>query len=121
MRVTSGHIQAILGLLIFSILLGTVIGCGQSGSASFIENLVSEFPAVKKGESAQIECIVDTRNGSGLTYAWTATGGSILGTGSIVNWTAPDVFGTYSVAVTVMDERGRESSREVSIKVTEAG
>jgi hypothetical protein len=121
MRVTGIHIKAILGSLILSILLGAVMGCGQSGSAYYIENLVSEFPAVKKGESAQIECIVDARNDSGLSYEWTATGGSILGTGSIVNWTAPDVYGTYSVAVTVMDERGRESSREVSIKVTEAG
>ena len=121
MQVPGIYIKAIFGLLILCIFSGAIISCGQAGSASVIENLVSELPAVKKGESTQIECITAARHGSGLTYEWTATGGSILGTGSIVYWTAPDIYGTYSVTVTVMDESGRESSRQLSINVTESG
>lgn len=121
MRVPGVYIKAIIGLLILSIFSGAIISCSQAGSTSFIENLVSELPAVKKGESTQIECTTAARYGSELTYEWTATGGSILGTGSTVNWTAPDIYGTYSVAVTVTDERGRESSKQLSINVTESG
>ena len=111
-------IVVFLTLIIFS---GAIISCSQAGSAPIIENLVSESPAVKKEESTQIECIAAARNGSGLTYEWAATGGSILGTGPIVTWTAPDVYGTYSVAVTVVGENGSESSRELNINVTESG
>ena len=121
MRIPGIYIKVFLGLLIIGILAGAAISCGQAGSASMIENLVSEFPAIKKGESTQIECITAAKYGNRLSYEWTATGGSFLGTGSMVNWIAPDVYGTYSVAVTVMDESGRESSSELSINVTESG
>ena len=121
MRVPGVYVKAIFGLLILCIFSGAIISCGQASSAPVIENLVSELPAVKKEESTQIECITAARNDSGLTYEWAATGGSILGTGRIVTWTAPDVYGTYSVAVTVVNENGKESSRELSINVTESG
>ncbi len=121
MRMSGRHIIVIIGLLTFSIVLSGIIGCGRTGSGSLIENLVSEYPAVKQGESTQIECITAPRYGNGLTYEWTATAGSILGTGSIVTWTAPDVCGTYSVAVTVVDESGVEESGELSINVTKSG
>jgi len=121
MQVPIASIKAISGLLILCIFSGAIVSCSQAGSASIIENLVSELPAVKKGESTQIECITATRHGSGLTYEWAATGGSISGTGRMVTWTAPDVYGTYSVAVTVVNENGKESSRELSINVTESG
>jgi hypothetical protein len=121
MRVSGACTRVIIGLLTFSVLLSGIISCGRAGSGSLIENLVSEYPAVKQGESTQIECITAPRYGNGLTYEWTATAGSILGTGSIVTWTAPDVCGTYSVAVTVVDESGAEASEELSINVTKSG
>ena len=121
MRVSSVYIKVIIGLLVLGILLGVAVGCSQASSALIIENLVSESPAVKRGESTQIECITAAGDSSGLSYEWTTTGGSILGTGSLVTWTAPNVYGTYSVAVTVVDENGSESSEELSINVTESG
>ena len=121
MRVPVVYIKPIICLLLLGIFSGAIISCGQTGSASIIESLVSELPAVKTGESTQIECITAAKYGRGLTYECMANGGSILGTGSIVNWTAPDEYGTYSVTVTVSDEKGRESSRELSINVSESG
>lgn len=121
MQVRGVYIKVILGLLALGILLSGILGCGRAGGGSLIENLVSEYPAVKQGESTHIECITAARYGSGLTYEWTATAGSILGTGSMVTWTAPDVCGTYSVAVTVLDENGNEASEELSINVTKTG
>jgi len=121
MKVPGIYIKATIGLLILSIFSGAFIGCGQGDSTQVIEDLVSEFPAVKMGESIQVECITADRYGNRLTYEWAATGGSILGTGSIVTWTAPDEYGTYSIVVTVTDYNGGGSSRELSINVTESG
>jgi hypothetical protein len=121
MRVSGAYIKVIIALLMFGILLSGIMSCGRAGSGSLIENLVSKYPAVKQGESTQIECITAPGYGNGLTYEWTATAGSILGTGSIVTWTAPDVCGTYSVAVTVVDESGVEASEELNIDVTKTG
>jgi hypothetical protein len=121
MQVRGVYIKVILGLLTLGVFMSCIIGCGRAGSGSIIEGLVSEYPAVKQGESTQIECITSTRYGSGFTYEWTATAGSILGTGSMVTWTAPDVCGTYSVTVTVVDESGVEASEELNIDVTKTG
>ena len=121
MRMSSIYVKEILGLLILCVFSVAVINCSQTGGALVIEDLISEFPAVKKGESTQIECITAARYGNGLSYEWTASGGSILGTGSIVTWTAPDIYGTYLVTVTVADKSSGESSRELSINVTESG
>ncbi|HEY32888.1 MAG TPA: hypothetical protein G4O10_07265 [Dehalococcoidia bacterium] len=122
MRAVGVYIKkVILGFLILIIFSGAVIGCGQAGNTSIIEDLTSEFPAVKRGESTQVECITAARYGNGLTYEWTATGGSISGTSSVVTWTAPDIYGTYLVTVTVTDKSGSESSERLSINVTESG
>ncbi len=121
MQVSGVYTKMVLGLLMFGVFLSGILGCGQAGSGSVIESLVSEYPAVKQGESTQVECITTATYANGLTYEWTTTAGSILGTGSIVTWTAPDVLGTYSVAVTVVDESGAEESRELSINVTKSG
>ncbi|HEY40471.1 MAG TPA: hypothetical protein G4O18_01275 [Dehalococcoidia bacterium] len=120
MQIHAASIRIVLGLLVIGCILGGIIGCGQAGGGSIIKDLITDLPAVKIQESTRIECIT-AANSDGLTYEWTTTGGSILGAGSIVTWTAPDVYGTYSVAVTVMDEKGRESSKDISIKVTESG
>ena len=114
-------VKVVICLLIVGIVLGSISSCGGNGGAPVIEDLISELPAVKKGESTRIECITDAGYRNGLSYEWTASGGSILGTGAIVTWTAPDTYGTYSITVTLMDEDGRESSRELSVNVTESG
>lgn len=121
MQLPVAYTKAVLGLLVLCLLLGGIVGCGQAGSGSIIKDLVTEWPAVKIEESTRVECITAAANSEGLTYEWTATGGSIQGKGAVVTWTAPDTYGSYSVAVTVTDESGRESSRELSINVTESG
>ena len=121
MQMRSVYIKVILSLLTLGVFWGCILGCGRADSGSVIQNLVSEYPAVKQGESTQIECITAARYGSGLTYEWTANAGSILGTGSIITWTAPDVCGTYSVTVTVVDENGVEASEDLDINVTKSG
>src|SRR5208337_1561546 len=53
-----------------------------------------------------------------LTYSWTATGGTVGGTGSDVQWKSSGVpAGNYTVRVRVDDGRGGTSNCSVGIRV----
>lgn len=56
-------------------------------------------------------------NGDALTYTWSATGGSISGTGSTVNWTAPATEGIFQIKVVVTDDKGLSAEATTSILV----
>jgi hypothetical protein len=65
-----------------------------------------------------VTCNATDPDGDALTYEWTATGGNISGTGTVVNWTAPPEVDIYNVTVVVKDGHGREDTRFVSLSVT---
>jgi hypothetical protein len=68
--------------------------------------------------SVQLTCTASDPDGDELTYEWTATAGSISGTGPVVSWTAPQEVGTCDVAVVVRDGYGGQATRSVSLSVT---
>ncbi len=87
-----------------------------------IESLVAEHMVVIFGRSTGIECVASDPDGDVLTYFWDADDGEISGEGPAVIWTAPDACGEYiTVTVTVVDGRGGEASREVTIRVRKPG
>ena len=65
--------------------------------------------------SCRIECHAKDPDGDELTFTWTASGGDIPDTGSIVNWTAPELVGTYNIAVVVTDGRGGEDTSSLNV------
>ena len=79
-----------------------------------IENLVvtPKEPDYMKGEtifqgkSCELKCLASDPNGYDLSYAWSAGGGQLSGTGPVVVWTAPNNGGTFTVTVTVTDTVG---------------
>ncbi len=56
-------------------------------------------------------------NGDALIYTWSATGGSISGTGNTVNWTAPANEGIFQIKVVVTDDKGLSAEATTSILV----
>ena len=82
-----------------------------------IESLNTERRGCVPTQSSAIECIASDPEGDELTYAWTATGGEISGQGTAITWTAPEAFGTYTITVTVTDDRGGERSDALDIGV----
>jgi hypothetical protein len=58
---------------------------------------------INPGMATQIRCTAVDPDEDDLTYTWTAGGGTLSGSGSIVNWTAPEAPGTYTVSVEVSD------------------
>jgi len=89
--------------------------------APIIESLTAEQRGCDLTESTPIECIAFDPDGDELTYQWSTTGGELTGEGSSVIWTAPEVYDTYYVTVTVTDGRGGETSDQLSIRVRQSG
>lgn len=73
---------------------------------------------VGPGESSTLTCQASDVDGDSLTYQWSATGGTISGSGSSVTWTAPQTTGVYDVTCTVDDGHGGVASDSVSVYVS---
>ncbi len=67
--------------------------------------------------SCHIQCNAEDPDSDELNYEWSADGGDISGTGSVVTWTAPDTAGLYNIAVVVTDSYGGESTRALNISI----
>ncbi|MBC7188290.1 MAG: T9SS type A sorting domain-containing protein, partial [Calditrichaeota bacterium] len=69
------------------------------------------------GEAVDVYCTAVDRDGGSLTYYWTATGGTLQGTGSKVAWVAPSAAGEYAISCRVVDAAGAEDSSSVRLQV----
>jgi len=90
---------AVASLLILVLL--AVSGCNKP---PVVISLTPSTTELARGVSCTVTCVAsDPNTDDVLTYAWTASGGTISGTGSTVSWTAPTTEGNYTVTVTVSD------------------
>jgi len=64
-----------------------------------------------------VTCTASDRDGDQLSYEWTTTGGIISGTGTAINWTAPEEVGVYDIMVVVNDGHNGEDTELVAIIV----
>lgn len=71
-----------------------------------ISSLTAEPAKVTPGETTTITCMATDPDGDTLSYAWSATGGTVSGTGNIITWKSPEVDGEFIISVTVDDGRG---------------
>lgn len=65
----------------------------------------------------QVTCDAEDPDEDDLSYEWTVDGGDILGTGAVVNWSAPQESGVYRITVTVKDGHGSLDTRMLSVIV----
>jgi PBP1b-binding outer membrane lipoprotein LpoB len=84
-----------------------------------VTSLAADPAAVAPGAAATITCAAADPEHDTLTYVWTATGGTVTGTGATVTWTAPDAEGTYTITCTVSDGEN-DTSEAVQVTVTTA-
>jgi len=82
-----------------------------------ITSLTADADWVTPMNSQQIECVVSDPNNDNLSYEWSASGGDISGTGSVVTWTAPEAIDIYDITVKVIDDLGNETMDSLSIGV----
>ncbi|MDH4269750.1 MAG: PKD domain-containing protein [Dehalococcoidia bacterium] len=78
-----------------------------------ISSLIADPDWTTPSGTIQVTCTASDPDGDELSYEWSASGGSISGTGTVVNWTAPEEVGIYHVTVAVTDGHGGEDTRFV--------
>jgi hypothetical protein len=97
-----------------------IIGCESPAAVNHspvIGNLVSERNVIFPLQHSEITCVASDLDSDNLSYEWSANGGSIFGEGPVVNWTAPDALGTYSITVAVSDGNGSQITSYLNIQV----
>ena len=69
------------------------------------------------GGTTSLTCSASDPDGDPLTYAWTASAGSIEGSGATVTFRAPDAAGRPTVTCAASDPDGAQARREIAITV----
>jgi len=112
-----GRYLLIVGIVAAAVLLAILFHTMLGNEQPRIISLGARPEKVLPLESCEITCHAIDPDEDELSYSWSASGGSISGTGMTVNWTAPDSGGFYKVTVTVTDPRGDEAMSQVTITV----
>jgi hypothetical protein len=103
----------VVAAALLAILFSTVLANHRPAIASLIAAQEEVLPL----GSSQIGCDASDRDGDELSYQWSASGGSITGTGAIVTWVAPDEAGVYDITVVVADGQGGEDMGSITLSV----
>ena len=109
----------IMAIVVAAVLVAILVHTMLANQLPAIISLAAQPNSVIPSGSCQIVCHATDPDGDDddLSYDWSASRGSISGTGATVNWTAPDSAGSYKVGVTVTDPRGGEAMSQVTITV----
>ena len=82
-----------------------------------IKSLTTDDKSVRKHETATIKCRASDPDGDELSYVWSADGGDISWEGSVATWTAPGEIDTFTITVTVSDDKGGEDTETIDLRV----
>ena len=85
-----------------------------------IKSLSADSTIILLGSGIKVYCTATDKDNDVLSYAWSVSGGSISGSGSQVNWTAPNSVGTYFITCLVEDGNSGEVNDTINIKVVES-
>jgi len=105
-----------IGVVAAVVVLVTVFDMLLADHPPAVADLEAPQMVVPSGTS-EIVCVASDRDGDVLSYNWSASGGSMSGMGPAVNWTAPEVSGSYNITVIVTDGRGQEVTKQIEIAV----
>jgi len=80
-----------------------------------ISSLIADTDWTTPSGTIQVTCTASDPDGDELGYEWSASGGSISGTGMTANWIAPGEFGTYDITVVVADSQGGKDMGSIAL------
>jgi hypothetical protein len=112
---------------VFIALAVAIVGTGCNTTedivqvAPVIASVIVNPTSVSAGGTAQITVTASDGNSDPLTYAYSANGGAVTGSGSSATWTAPTTAGSYQVTVTVTDGNGGTATGNGTLTVNAAG
>lgn len=89
----------------------------RANEPPYINSLIADADWITPSGSLRATCAASDPDGDDLSYEWSASGGSITGTGAVVNWTAPGEAGIYDITVLVTDGQGGEDTGSIALSV----
>lgn len=89
----------------------------EANQSPVISKVTANPAEVVSGKSVTITAVAADPDDDPLTYSWSASDGTITGTGGKVTWTAPDKTGNFSIGLTVKDNRGGQTTGSVAVNV----
>lgn len=99
---------------------GTVVDYRQSAQpytyAPRIQGLAAGQPQVEFGDTTAVFSKTFDQDSNNFTWTWSATGGTIVGTGANVHWIAPTIAGNYQITLIVADESGQRDTAFVAVQ-----
>jgi hypothetical protein len=94
---------------------GHVTVAVSSNEPPTISSLIADADWTTPSGTIQVTCTASDPDGDELSYEWSASGGSITGTGATVNWIDPGEVGIYQVTVVVTDGHGEEDMGSIAL------
>jgi hypothetical protein len=120
-----GWAVAVIVIVVIAVIAGIAVGVvmAMSGGeeaenqAPSITSLTAYPDSLAPGEASTVTCVASDPDGDTLSYVWTATGGTVSGTGDTITWIAPPVAKGYMVRVNVSDGNGGTDHDSVPVIV----
>jgi hypothetical protein len=107
-------IMLIILIIISSLANACSISVNQPPKISSLEaDTMLVYPTGK----AELQCIATDPDGDNMTFKWSCTDGTFIGTGPIVTWKAPNAYGDFHIMVIVEDSKGSSSQATLTIGV----
>ena len=82
-----------------------------------IQALAAEKQKIEIGDSVQVFATVFDQDSEDFNYSWSTNGGSIVGEGSLVTWTAPASEGAFEIQLVVADEMNNRDTTTLLLQV----
>jgi hypothetical protein len=89
----------------------------RTNNSPTIASLIADADWTLSSGGLNVTCNASDPDGDELTYEWSTTEGNITGTGTAVNWTAPQEVGVYDITVVVSDGYGASDTRTLPVSV----
>jgi len=108
--------RLVIVVVVAAVLLFLVPSCTTPANRRpTITSLEAESEWTAPLGSLQVMCTASDPDGDALSYEWSASGGSVTGTGGVVNWIAPEEVGAYDITVVVTDNQGEGNTGSITL------
>ena len=128
MRISRGSLVAVVAMLAMAAILGSACAAPapppvtppvtQPNQSPVISKVTANPAEVLYGDSTTIIGVVADPDDDPITYSWSASEGTITGTGRQVTWVAPDKSGNFNIALTALDNRDGQTTGSVTVTVS---